>query len=195
LVFALTTISFYTNVRNTPNCDSLYVDYPRELRDLLFEPSIALESKKKYHYLRTALIRAINSTAWIDENTKKKAIKKALRMAELVGIPNVHYSYENLKICSTEDFFRNKIERNFAIKKALWEYPLDYPLDELSRLEWPSSYLSYGQYSVVNAEYKLRSNTFVIPYGILGSPFFEVNRPASMNFGSLGMLSAHELSQ
>jgi predicted metalloendopeptidase len=50
-------------------------------------------------------------------------------------------------------------------------------------------------YSVINAFYMPTSNIFVLPYGILGRPFFEINRPVSMNFGSIGMVSAHELSQ
>jgi hypothetical protein len=69
------------------------------------------------------------------------------------------------------------------------------------RNQWPFEllyffYLSESEgYGIVNAEYLPDLNIFVLPYGIMGSPFFELGRPSSMNFGGLGVVTAHETSQ
>jgi hypothetical protein len=198
LTFVITLYISNDNLSRQSICSSLLSYYPTELKNSLYDYPTNLETRKIYHYLRSAIIDAVNSAEWMDDLTKSNALTKALRMSEFVQIPNVDYGYKPLEICAPKEFYLNLLNRKYDIAKTRWEYPFE----KVNRLQWPSSMLSYdslqygsGGYSMVNAFYVPTSNIFVLPYGILGRPFFEMNRPVSMNFGSVGMVSAHELSQ
>ena len=196
LIYYITSYLYQRLSESYSICASLSSFVPQELKDELFDRSVDLESRKIYHYLRNAIIDAITSADWMDEATKKNALLKSLRMSEFVQIPDIDYGYEALNTCSSKGFYLNFIQRNLAISEYIWAYPFQ----QNRRLQWPSYMLKYDSgnqmgYSVINAFYMPTSNIFVLPYGILGRPFFEINRPVSMNFGSIGMVSAHELSQ
>ena len=45
----------------------------------------------------------------------------------------------------------------------------------------------------MNAGYALLRNQIVFPAGILQTPFFDASRPASMNYGAIGMIIGHEV--
>jgi predicted metalloendopeptidase len=46
----------------------------------------------------------------------------------------------------------------------------------------------------VNAYYNPTKNQIVFPAGILQVPFFDVNNPAYLNFGGMGVVMGHELT-
>ena len=53
---------------------------------------------------------------------------------------------------------------------------------------------THGGAAMVNAYYSANENSIQFPAGILGGPFFSVDRPQYMNFGAVGMIVGHEIT-
>jgi hypothetical protein len=174
-------------------CDATEI-FPRDLRDFLFNEDADITARKMYHYIKSALLDSIEASTWMDEPTQLAAKKKALRLAELVQIPDVQLPKFEIEQCSPYNFY-------FEYLKQLYiKNNMAIPLPRFNRIQWPIASREYSNdddsgYSMINAFYIPDSNIFVLPYGILGSPFFETSRPIAMNFGSIGSISAHETSQ
>ena len=53
---------------------------------------------------------------------------------------------------------------------------------------------THGGAAMVNAYYSANENSIQFPAGILGDPFFSIDRPQYMNFGAVGMIVGHEIT-
>jgi hypothetical protein len=199
VLFSIITLRKYKNVNTT---DARLCDYPlltlfsQELQEYLFNEDVDIAARKMYHYIKSALLDSIEVSIWMDEPTRLAAKNKALRLAELVQIPDLSLPKFEMNQCSPYNFYFGSLKHIEAIQSFL----SSYPLQRFNRIEWPAFMVQYtngrgGGYSMINAFYLPDSNIFVLPYGILGSPFFETSRPTSMNFGSIGSISSHETSQ
>ncbi|GMS90820.1 hypothetical protein PENTCL1PPCAC_12995, partial [Pristionchus entomophagus] len=51
-----------------------------------------------------------------------------------------------------------------------------------------------GPAAITNAWYQPEANSITFPGGILHAPFYDVNYPAAINYGSLGVIGGHELT-
>jgi hypothetical protein len=170
--------------------------FPQELQEYLYNEDINIEARKMYHYIKSALLDAIQQSTWMDEPTRQSATKKALRLAEFVQMPDLNLPKFKIDQCTPYKFYYEFFKQQTLVSKFFHEYPLQ----RLHRLQWPNIFALYGGglfggYSSTNAAYFPNSNIFVLLYGILGTPFFETNRPSAMNFGSIGLISSHETSQ
>jgi hypothetical protein len=182
---------------------------PQEIHDFLFQEVVDQEVRKINDLLKAALLEAIEKAEWVDESTRNSAKKKVSMMAEQVQIPDLKFPRFDLANCSTYDFSFSFLENSLRIGQII----MNYPLEKFNRLEWPLNFLTFSPritsifesvdfafqfklgYANINAYYLPTSNKYVIPLGVLGIPFFGLNRTHSLNFGSIGTLAGHELSQ
>jgi hypothetical protein len=177
-------------------CSNLSTLYPNELRKLLYDQEADKEAFKISHFIKKSIIEGIKSSTWMDQQTRNEALEKALRMGTLIQMPDFDFPTKKMQGCSVQEFFENYLQRNFAIDSSIWAF---YPLN---RVHWNLQdhfYYVYGTafpaYSDINAAFDQESNSFKINYGIMGSPFFEKDAPDAVNFGAIGSVIAHEISQ
>jgi len=139
------------------------------------------------HYLKRALIFEITNAAWMDESTRSSALKKANDMISFVGNPQIEPEPMELESCSNDAVtFQYSFHKYINSRRFDWNYA-----KTRHRQGWPIGY----HFIVVNGHYYVRGNAFVLPSSITGFPFFDVDAPMSFNFGGLGAVSGHEISQ
>jgi putative endopeptidase len=125
----------------------------------------------------------IQELDWMSPATKKKALVKLSAMNRKIGYPDKWKSYAGLKILP-DDFVGNALRTNeFEHKRQMKK--LHGPID---RSEW----FMYPQ--TVNAYNAPNMNEIAFPAGILQPPLFEPDGDDAINYGSMGMVIAHEIS-
>ncbi|XP_059487654.1 endothelin-converting enzyme homolog isoform X2 [Neocloeon triangulifer] len=140
--------------------------------------------------IRLSLKENIENVPWMDDETKSAAISKANAITDMIGFPDYILSaklldtkYKQLEIQGNE-YFRNNIR---AIQFNLVEM-LEKLNQSVNRTLWGMTP------PTVNAYYNPTKNQIVFPAGILQLPFFDVNNPAALNFGGMGVVMGHELT-
>jgi len=161
-----------------------------ELTEQLYSHETTLERMQKatkmVHYLKNALVFDIKNATWMDESTRLSALKKAKRMIPFVGNPEIIPEPMEFGQCSNDSFFRFPFDKFISSRRFDWKYA-----EEHGREGWLIGY----DFLIVNAYYYPQLNVFVLPSSITGFPFFDVDAPMSFNFGGLGAVSGHEISQ
>ncbi|XP_052819391.1 neprilysin-1-like isoform X1 [Mya arenaria] len=140
-------------------------------------------------YLRRIFKDIVLQNDWMDEETKDAALLKLETMKSLIGFPGfifndtameMHYAEVNMM---ETNFFENlRYMRRFVGLRQLAE------LRQPSYEKWPE------RPAIVNAYYHSGLNAIVFPAGILQSPYYDINYPASINFGGIGLVIGHEIT-
>ncbi|CAB3375652.1 Hypothetical predicted protein [Cloeon dipterum] len=140
--------------------------------------------------IRLSLKVNIHKVPWMDEETKKAAISKANAITDMIGFPDyilrpelLDAKYKRLEIQGNQ-YFKNNIR---AIQFNMVEL-LEKLHQPVNRTLWDMTP------PTVNAYYNPTKNQIVFPAGILQLPFFDVNNPAALNFGGMGVVMGHELT-
>jgi hypothetical protein len=183
-------------LHKSTTCSNLFMIYPNELREILFDSSANKEAFKVFHYIKNSIIEAIKEAQWMDDQTKKEALEKALRMGSLFQMPDFQFPTKKMESCSRKEFISNYLQRKNAVEYIIWEF------HSSNRVKWRLQehfYFVYDtetpSYSQINGVYDQVSNVFKVFYGMLGSPFLDVNAPYAVKFGGLGTIIGHEISQ
>ena len=145
------------------------------------------KSKKKAKELVEDIINVfrdrLDNLEWMEESTKKKAIKKLDSMNVKIGYPDKWLDYSNLDI--TEDsFIQNILNSN----KFEWDIELSRMNKEVDKDKWEM----YPQ--EINAYYHPELNEIVFPAAILEFPFFSEKADDPINFGGIGAVIGHEIT-
>jgi endothelin-converting enzyme/putative endopeptidase len=133
--------------------------------------------------IEAAMQKDLEGLAWMDEPTRAEALGKVHALMNKIGYPDTWRSYDQLVVDRASfagDAWRASL---FETKRDLDE--IGKPVD---RGEW------HMTPPTVNAYYNPSLNEMVFPAGILQSPFFDMNRPAPINGGAVGMVMGHELT-
>ncbi|ORX81867.1 zincin [Anaeromyces robustus] len=140
--------------------------------------------------IEESMNKRISELSWLDETTKENANKKAHSLIKEVGYPDFImnpkelYEYSKDLEIDPNEFFNNLINyikfKNTKDNKQLET--------EESSKDWVLSPIE------ANAYYKMNSNKYVFPAGILQSPFYNSFNPNYLNYGGIGMIIGHELS-
>ncbi|DBA01454.1 TPA: hypothetical protein N0F65_005573 [Lagenidium giganteum] len=132
--------------------------------------------------IEDAMGARIESTDFLDSQTKDKAKEKLAKVTNLIGksMQKKQYSFS-----LTSDSY---LDNANAIALDDWNRTLAKVGQLVDRTEWAVS----G--AVVNAYYAAWMNQMAFPAGILQNPFFDGKRHPALNFGAIGVVVGHELT-
>ena len=125
----------------------------------------------------------LTKLSWMDEPTRKEALRKLSRIANKIAYPEKWRSYEGIGIQRDSYLANAQRAASFEYKRQLTK--IGKPVD---RNEWQMSP------PTVNAYYDAQLNEMVFPAGILQPPFYANAAPKPTNFGGIGMVMGHELT-
>lgn len=136
--------------------------------------------------------KSFPTLAWLDKTTREGALKKLKAIVQLIGYstdaPDVASSksldeYYKGYTVAANDYFGNQL------KYSVWSTS-----DSFRQLPLPVNKNTMGMVpSTVNAYYSPSFNSINFPAGILQLPFFNVENPEYVNYGSMGVVGGHEI--
>ncbi|GAA6062373.1 hypothetical protein JCM10212_004219 [Sporobolomyces blumeae] len=129
---------------------------------------------------------------WLDDETRSRAREKVEAITHKIGYPSanpntddpdsVQRYYSINEPIAADDFFGNIVRSQIADQRRAWV--------KVGRERGPE----FDMYpSEVNAYYNPSENVIVFPAGILQKPFFAVDWPEYLVFGSIGSVAGHEV--
>ncbi len=148
-----------------------------------FPPQAKARMVELINNLKEALSDRIKTLDWMDEPTKKEALKKLAAFQVKVGYPDKWRDYSLLKIDRGPYVLNTLRAENFEVKRDLNK--IGKPVD---RTEWGMTP------PTVNAYYNPTFNEIVFPAGILQPPFFYANADDAVNYGGIGAVIGHEMT-
>ncbi|KAG6371391.1 Metalloprotease [Boletus reticuloceps] len=154
------------------------------------------DSKERATQLISDIVKAFEKSLkrieWMDEASARKAREKAEAIRKKVGFPlspdtrdaRSLVSYYTLVKVHVDTFFENMLSAAASDVYKMWQ-----KLGKSRNLdEWEMTP------ATVNAYYNPTGNEIVFPAGILQPPFFSLEWPGYLSYGSFGMVAAHELT-
>jgi putative endopeptidase len=148
-----------------------------------FPPEAKARALELVNNLKEALADRIKTLDWMDEPTKREALKKLAAMRVKIGYPDKWLDYSLLPI-DRGPFVLN------AMRAAKFE-----TTRELNKVGKPVDPTDWGMTPpTVNAYYNPNMNEIVFPAGILQPPFFYANADDAVNYGGIGAVIGHEMT-
>ncbi len=132
--------------------------------------------------LGEALKVRIENLAWMDAETKKKAMEKWSSFTPKIGYPDKWRDWSGLDT-SRDSYIGNVLAANeFNYKWSLGK--IGKPVD---KTEWGM------RPQTVNASYNPLANEITFPAAILQPPFFDPKADDALNYGGIGAVIGHEM--
>ena len=148
-----------------------------------FPPEAKERALELVNNLKEALADRIKTLDWMDEPTKKEALKKLEAFQVKIGYPDKWLDYSLLQI-DRGPFVLNTIRaEKFEADRDVQK--IGKPVD---RTDWGMTP------PTVNAYYNPNMNEIVFPAGILQPPFFYANADDAVNYGAIGAVIGHEMT-
>jgi len=140
--------------------------------------------------IQEAMNKRISEVPWLDEETRKNAIKKSSEINFKIGYPEfimkpkeLYKYYEDLEI-NSEDFFTNIISNIlFENKKKFNKFEKPYDEDD-----WGNAPFLH------NAFYYYDTNSILLLAGYFQDPDYSPSYPNYINYGSVGFVIGHEIT-
>jgi predicted metalloendopeptidase len=148
-----------------------------------FPPEAKARALEMINNLKAALADRIKTLDWMDEATKREALKKLAAMNVKIGYPDKWLDYSMLQIDRSPFVLNAMRAAKFETTRALNK--IGKPVD---RTEWGMTP------PTVNAYYNPQMNEIVFPAGILQPPFFYANADDAINYGGIGAVIGHEMT-
>src|SRR5882724_10131618 len=148
-----------------------------------FPPEAKARALELVNNLKEALADRIKTLDWMDEPTKKEALKKLAAMNVKIGYPDKWLDYSLLQI-----------DRGPYVLNAMRAGKFEGDRD-LEKIGKPVDRTDWGMTPpTVNAYYNPNMNEIVFPAGILQPPFFYANADDAVNYGGIGAVIGHEMT-
>jgi len=148
-----------------------------------FPPEAKARALELVNNLKEALADRIKTLDWMDEPTKKEALKKLEAFQVKIGYPDKWLDYSLLQI-DRGPFVLNTIRaEKFEADRDVQK--IGKPVD---RTDWGMTP------PTVNAYYNPNMNEIVFPAGILQPPFFYANADDAVNYGAIRAVIGHEMT-
>src|ERR1043165_5869892 len=149
-----------------------------------FPPESKAKMESLVGDLRTALKARIEKLQWMGPETKAKALDKLAHFNVKIGYPSKWRDYSKLQVAEGD------VVGNAArTAKFDWEYDLSQLNKPVDKAEWGMTP------QTVNAYYESTKNEIVFPAAILQPPFFDPKRAPAVNYGAIGGVIGHEITQ
>jgi putative endopeptidase len=127
--------------------------------------------------------RDLGDLAWMDADTRARALEKAGQIANKIGYPDRWRDYSGLEV-DRSSYLANLL-RGAVFESRRQLDKIGRPVDRSEWLITPPT---------VNAYYNPSLNEIVFPAGILQPPFYAAAAPDAANYGAIGMVMGHELT-
>lgn len=153
-----------------------------------FGPTAKQDVKTMVHEMIDVYKERITNNAWLNEQTKEKAIKKLSTLTVHVGYPDElppHYDWYEIKGYEQGS---DLIQEKLAMTRTKSEY------DFSKYNKAPNKNIWGMPASMVNAYYSPTNNQIVFPAAILQRPYYSLEQTPSENYGGIGAVMAHEIS-
>lgn len=134
--------------------------------------------------LERAAAHAIDKLEWMGPATKAQARKKLAKFTTKIGYPDKWKDYSKLTISG--DSIAKNMMRSSAFEIDRQMSRLGGPMNSTEWLMTPQT---------INAYYNPVMNEIVFPAAILQPPFFDMSADDAVNYGGIGAIIGHELSQ
>ena len=174
-----------------PTADLAVQNYlSEELGELYTERYFPEESKAEVEKMVNMLIETfkerISRLDWMEETTKKEALKKLESLTVLIGFPD-QWDFNPADIKGAADggsFFENAA----ASEAGRWKKQLEELENPVDPRRFPLAAYT------VNAAASRNTNTIIFPAGILQAPFYDRNGSFEANLAAIGSTIAHEIT-
>ncbi len=147
-----------------------------------FPPEAKAKIEELVSNLKNAYRARIQKLDWMEEATKKEALKKLDTYTIKVGYPEHPRDYSKLEI-DGNDLIGN-VKRCAQADWAFYTGRFDGPVD---KSDW-------GMTPQTNDAYNGSLRDIVFPAGILQPPIFDANADPAINYGAAGGVIGHELT-
>src|SRR4029453_3247414 len=148
-----------------------------------FPPEAKERALELVNNLKEAPADRIKTLDWMDEPTKKEALKKLAAMNVKIGYP------DKMLVCFLPQFDRGPYVLN-AVRAGKFEADRD-----LEKIGKPVDRSDWGMTPpTVNAYYNPTIKENVFPAGILQPPFFYAHADDAVNYGGIGAVIGHEMT-
>jgi len=134
----------------------------------------------------------LDESEWMDKETRIKAHQKAeminsyMAYAEQILDDNlINQFYQDLELKDS-----SYIKNYFTLKRFISKYYVQGLREKVDKESWKT----HGGAAVVNAFYNPEENSIIFPAGFLAGTFFQADRPAYMNYGTIGLVIGHEIT-
>jgi len=148
-----------------------------------FPPKAKERALELINNLKAALADRIKTLEWMDEPTKKEALKKLAAMGVKIGYPDKWLDYSLLKIDRGPYVLNALRAAEFGSERSINK--IGKPVD---RTDWGATP------PTVNAYYNPTMNEIVFPAGVLQPPFFYFDADDAVNYGGIGCAIGHEMT-
>ncbi|CAL7951571.1 unnamed protein product [Xylocopa violacea] len=142
--------------------------------------------------IRQEFTKILEKVDWMDDETRKSALKKAASMSSHIAYPDellddkkLEDFYENLEL-TTDNYLEGILN--------LTLFGVEYSFSKLRKPVNKSDWITHGRPAIVNAFYSSIENSIQFPAGILQGAFFSNDRPRYMNYGAIGFVIGHEIT-
>lgn len=133
--------------------------------------------------LRAAFRARIERAGWMGDATRRAALEKIDRMVAKVGYPDRWPDLAGLELDASGYAGNQRAAWRFAQRRD------DARLfQRVDRAEW------YSPAYEVNARYEPQANQIIFPAPVLQAPVFDPGFDPALNYSTLGMLMAHEMT-
>lgn len=161
-----------------------------ELGEVYTERYFPAESKAEVEKMVNMLIETfknrMNRLDWMEETTKKEALKKLDSLNVLIGYPD-EWKFNRAEIRGAAEggsFFENIA----ASEAEKWKMQLEELQNPVDPRKFPLAAYT------VNAAASRNTNTIIFPAGILQAPFYDSNASFEENLAAIGSTIAHEIT-
>src|SRR5260370_5814220 len=148
-----------------------------------FPPEAKERALELVNNLKEALADRIKTLDWMDEPTKKEALKKLAAMNVKIGYPDKWLDYSLLEIDRGPFVMNTLRSEKFAADRDLQKIG-----KSVDRTDWGMTP------PTVNAYYQPTMNEIVFPAGILRPPVFSPKRDAGVTYCASAAAIGHEMT-